>query len=166
MDLWCRKQTLYQLSHTTAHLKILMRCHAGDPSLAHYFAFWYSWVMGHPNQRRKNSSFVNDSSEAKFKRIFTLAFTVGKKNYDNQSWNPGCVVYSFYVKWYLKKINYTKRGWVGAVVVAQLVEQSLLTPEVRGSNPVIGKILYRTYLYSIHSIEKTKIKKRPGMAQF
>ena len=27
-----------------------------------------------------------------------------------------------------------------AVVVAQLVEQSLTTPEVRGSNPVIGKI--------------------------
>ena len=27
-----------------------------------------------------------------------------------------------------------------AVVVAQLVEQSLPIPEVRGSNPVIGKI--------------------------
>ena len=28
------------------------------------------------------------------------------------------------------------------VVVAQLVEQSLPTPEVRSSNPVIGKNLY------------------------
>ena len=28
----------------------------------------------------------------------------------------------------------------GAVVVAQLVERSVLIPEVRGSNPVIGKI--------------------------
>ena len=28
-----------------------------------------------------------------------------------------------------------------AVVVAQLVERSLPTPEVRGSNPVIGKTL-------------------------
>ena len=30
----------------------------------------------------------------------------------------------------------------GAVVVAQLVEWSLLIPEVRGSNPVIGKKCY------------------------
>ena len=29
-----------------------------------------------------------------------------------------------------------------AVVVAQLVERSLLIPEVRGSNPVIGKKLF------------------------
>ena len=29
-----------------------------------------------------------------------------------------------------------------AVVVTQLVERSLLTPEVRGSNPVIGNNLY------------------------
>ena len=29
-----------------------------------------------------------------------------------------------------------------AVVVAQLVERSLLIPEVRGSNPVIGKNLF------------------------
>ena len=31
------------------------------------------------------------------------------------------------------------------MVVAQLVEQSLLIPEVRGSNPVIGKILRNIY---------------------
>ena len=32
------------------------------------------------------------------------------------------------------------------VVVAQLVERSLLIPEVRGSNPVIGKI-YWIFVY-------------------
>ena len=46
------------------------------------------------------------------------------------------------------------------MVVAQLVEQSLLTPEIRGSNPDIGEILSTNY-----TIEKTKIKKKsPGMA--
>ena len=49
-----------------------------------------------------------------------------------------------------------------AVVVAQLIEQSLPTPEIRGSNPDIGKILSANY-----TIEKTKIKKkRPGMPIF
>ena len=33
------------------------------------------------------------------------------------------------------------------VVVAQLVEQLLPTPEVRGSNPVIGKLVSRTVVY-------------------
>ena len=47
-----------------------------------------------------------------------------------------------------------------AVFVAQLVEQLLPTPEIRGSNTAIGK-----FLYIINCIEKTKIKKkRPGMA--
>ena len=32
---------------------------------------------------------------------------------------------------------------LGAVVVAQFVEQSLPIPEVRGSNPVIGKKLFK-----------------------
>ena len=51
-----------------------------------------------------------------------------------------------------------------AVVVGQLVEQSLPKPQVRGSNPVIGKI-YWTFVYCQLCIEKTKIKKkRPGMA--
>ena len=51
-----------------------------------------------------------------------------------------------------------------AVLVAQLVERSLLIPEVHGSNPVIGKI-YIEHLFTVNSIEKTKIKKkRPGMA--
>ena len=35
-----------------------------------------------------------------------------------------------------------RRSYSRAVVVAQLVEWSLLIPEVRGSNPVIGKNLY------------------------
>ena len=49
---------------------------------------------------------------------------------------------------------------VWAVVVAQLVERSLLTPEIRGSNPDIGKTLSTNC-----TIEKTKIKKkRSGMA--
>ena len=48
-----------------------------------------------------------------------------------------------------------------AVVVAQLVERSLPIPEVRGSNPVIGKIyLYWTFVYCQLCIEKTKIKKK------
>ena len=47
-----------------------------------------------------------------------------------------------------------------AVVVVQLVERSLETLEIRGSNPNIGKILAANF-----TIGKTKIKKkRPGMA--
>ena len=34
-----------------------------------------------------------------------------------------------------------------AVVVAQLVNLSLPTPEVRSSKPVIGKFLYGTFVY-------------------
>ena len=46
------------------------------------------------------------------------------------------------------------------MVVAQLVERSLPTPEIRGLNPDIGKILSTNC-----TIEKTKIKKkRLGMA--
>ena len=50
------------------------------------------------------------------------------------------------------------------MIEAQLVEQSLPKPEIRGSNPVIGKFyLLSTVLKT--STEKTKIKrKRPGMA--
>ena len=42
-----------------------------------------------------------------------------------------------------------------AVVVAQLVELLLMIPEIRRSNPGIGKILSSNCL-----IEKTKIKKK------
>ena len=56
---------------------------------------------------------------------------------------------------------------VWAVVVTQLVKQSLPTSEVRGSNPVIGKLLCIEHLFTINCIEKTKIqKKMPGMAHF
>ena len=49
---------------------------------------------------------------------------------------------------------------IGAVVVAQLVERSLPTSEIRGLNPDVGKSLFTNC-----TIEKTKIKiKRPGMA--
>ena len=51
----------------------------------------------------------------------------------------------------------------------KLIECSLPTAEVRGLNPVIGKLLYRTfrYLFTVNCIEKTKIdKKRPGMVHF
>ena len=34
-----------------------------------------------------------------------------------------------------------------AVVVAQLVQQALVTPEVCSSNPVIVKLLHRTFVY-------------------
>ena len=53
------------------------------------------------------------------------------------------------------------------MVVAHLVEQLLPTPEFCGSNPVIGKNLYWTFVYCQLFIEKTKIKKKmPGMAHF
>ena len=45
------------------------------------------------------------------------------------------------------------------MVVAQLVVRSLPSPEIRGSNPVIGKIL-STNLSTNSIIEKTKIKKK------
>ena len=50
------------------------------------------------------------------------------------------------------------------VVVAQLVKRSLLTPKIRGSNPVIGKFVSTNYSPNC-IIGKTKIeKKRLGMA--
>ena len=45
-----------------------------------------------------------------------------------------------------------------AVVVAQLVEWSIPIPEVRSSNPVIGKKLYWTF--TVNFIEKAKIKQK------
>ena len=46
-----------------------------------------------------------------------------------------------------KMVHGTKKQNIWAVVVAQLVERSLPTPEVRGLNPVIGKLLYGTFVY-------------------
>ena len=45
------------------------------------------------------------------------------------------------------------------MVVVQLVERSLTTPEVRSLNPVMGKLLYGEF-FTVNSIERTKIKKR------
>ena len=45
------------------------------------------------------------------------------------------------------------------MVVAQLVEWSLLTPEIRGLNPVFSKVLC-TKLSTNCIIEKSKIKKK------
>ena len=70
---------------------------------------------------------------------------------------------SFCFFWFFS--NNTSVEW--AVVVAQLVERLLLIPEVRGSNPVIGKnlFIYWTIVNCQLCIEKTKIKKkRPRMA--
>ena len=55
-----------------------------------------------------------------------------------------------------------------ALVVTQLVERSLPTPEVHGSNPVIGKFLCATFVYyQLYFIEKTKINnKRPRNGPF
>ena len=55
------------------------------------------------------------------------------------------------------------KDYRAVVVVAQLAERSLQTPEVRGSIPVIGKNFFWTF--TVSCIEKTKIKKRkrPGM---
>ena len=44
--------------------------------------------------------------------------------------------------------------------MAQLAERSLLTPEIRGSNPDIGNEIYQTYLSVNCYLEKTKIKKK------
>ena len=43
--------------------------------------------------------------------------------------------------------------------MAQLVEQSVPIPEVRGLNPVIGKN-YIENLFNVNCIEKMKIKKK------
>ena len=54
-----------------------------------------------------------------------------------------------------------------AVAVAQMVKRLLPTPELRGSNPVIGKLLYIERLFTFNCIEKTKIKKKnQEMAHF
>ena len=51
------------------------------------------------------------------------------------------------------------------VVVVQLAERSLPTPDIPGSNPDIGKEINQMYLSANCYPEKTKIKKkRPGMA--
>ena len=47
-----------------------------------------------------------------------------------------------------------------------MVERSPLTPVIRSSNPVIGKLLYNI-LFIVNCVEKTKIKKKEaGIAHF
>ena len=48
------------------------------------------------------------------------------------------------------------RRQIGAVVVAQLVERSLPTPEVRGLIPVIGKLLYWTFICLLSNVLKRR----------
>ena len=47
---------------------------------------------------------------------------------------------------------------LGEVVVAQFVEWLLLNTEVRGSNPVIGKNLYGTFVTCLLSTESKRRK--------
>ena len=51
-----------------------------------------------------------------------------------------------------------KKNYIPAVVVTQLVVQSLQAPAMQGSNPVIGKI-YIEHYFTVNCIEKTKIQK-------
>ena len=62
-----------------------------------------------------------------------------------------------------KQSNYST---LGAVVVAQLADRSLTIPEVRGSNPDIGKFIQNINLLStvLYWKDENKKKKRPGMA--
>ena len=50
-------------------------------------------------------------------------------------------------------MNYHNNLVIEAVVVAQLAEQLLPTSEVRGSNPVIGKILYLTLVITVNCFQ-------------
>ena len=54
---------------------------------------------------------------------------------------------------------------VARLLVAQFVEQSLLTPEICSLNRVIGKLLYRTFV-SVNCIEKTEKEKEAGNGPF
>ena len=51
------------------------------------------------------------------------------------------------------------------MVVAQLVERSLPTPEVRGSNAVIGNFMLNIYCQLYRKDENRLTEKRPGMAR-
>ena len=55
-----------------------------------------------------------------------------------------------------------------AVVVVQLAEQFLPTPEIRGSNPNIGKVFrvdLSVHICQLQFIKDEKKKKRPGLAR-
>ena len=67
-----------------------------------------------------------------------------------------------------KTCTYQNLGNNWAVVVAQLVERSLPTPEIHGSIPVIGNFLFRTFVNLLPNVLKRQKekKKRSGMAHF
>ena len=67
------------------------------------------------------------------------------------------IVHKFLCFW--GHISSAKILSVWTVILAQLVEQLVSTPEVRGSNQVIGKICFE-HLFTVNWIEKTKIKKK------
>ena len=54
----------------------------------------------------------------------------------------------------ISPLYYKQTNASEAVVVAQLVERSLPTPDVHGSNPVIGKLLYRTFICLLSTVLK------------
>ena len=58
----------------------------------------------------------------------------------------------------------TKKIKPWAVVVAQLVEQLLLTLEIHGSNPVIGKFYFISTLLRTVLKRREKRKKGPGLS--
>ena len=55
-----------------------------------------------------------------------------------------------------EKVAYHKKFLYWKVVVAQLVERSLSIPEVRGSTPVIGKILLNICYYKLYWKDENK----------
>ena len=58
----------------------------------------------------------------------------------------------------------TSENKLVSVVVDKLGERSLPTPEVRDSNPVMGKIMYTELLFVNWWKYKNKGKNSPGMA--
>ena len=82
-----------------------------------------------------------------YQLFLLLAFVVLFVRFDKQKSDPKeCLRIHF-----LDLLNNFLSSWV--VVVAQLVGRLLLTPEVRGSNSVIGKN-YITYILSIVLIRR------------
>ena len=55
---------------------------------------------------------------------------------------------------------------IRAVVVAQLAERSVPTPEIRGSNPDTGNISNVFICQLLSRNDENKEKKRPGKAHF
>ena len=53
-----------------------------------------------------------------------------------------------------------------AVVVAQLEELSLWMPEVRGSTPVIGKLIYWTFICLLSTVLKRRKEKEAENGSF